>query len=66
MALVDASIAPRVLSASRHTNLLSLAQDPCPPLAELSAPEMRLGGLRVDPCAHAANACVLDQEVGTS
>jgi hypothetical protein len=41
LALADAPAAPQVLSDSRNTILLLLAQDSYPPLAELSAPEMR-------------------------
>lgn len=59
LALADAPSAPLVLSDSRHTMLLLLAQDTYPSLAELSAPEMRLGGLRVDPRTHVANTITL-------
>lgn len=59
LALADAPAAPQVLSDSRNTILLLLAQDSYPPLAELSAPEMRLGGLRIDPRTHVANTITL-------
>ncbi|MGP1665929.1 MAG: TolB family protein, partial [Rhodanobacter sp.] len=59
LALADAPLAPLLLSDSRHTILLLLAQHSYPPLAELSAPEMRLGGLRIDPRTHVANTITL-------
>jgi len=49
LALADAPATSVVLSASQHTTLLLLMQNTYRPLAELSAPEMRLGGLRVGP-----------------
>lgn len=59
LALADAPPAPAVLSDSRQTTLVLLQQDAYPPLAELSAPELRLGGLRVDPRTHVANTITL-------
>ena len=59
LALADAPTPPVVFSDSRHTTLLFLAQDTYLPLAELSAPELRLGGLRVDPRTHVANTITL-------
>lgn len=59
LALADAPAAPQVLSDSGHTILLLLAQDAYPPLAELSAPEMRLGGLRVDLRTHVTHTTTL-------
>ena len=59
MALADAPPAPEVIGDSRHTVLVLLEQSAYPPLAELAAPERRLGGLRIDPRTHVANTITL-------
>lgn len=59
LALADAPPAPEVISDSRQTTLVLLQHDAYPPLAELAAPELRLGGLRVDPRTHVANTITL-------
>lgn len=59
LALADAVPAPEVISDSRQTTLVLLQRDAYPPLAGLSAPELRLGGLRVDPRTHVANTITL-------
>ncbi len=59
MALADAPPAPEVISDSRQTVLVLLQQAAYPPLAELAAPELRLGGLRIDPRTHVANTITL-------
>ncbi|HZY33380.1 MAG TPA: prolyl oligopeptidase family serine peptidase [Rhodanobacter sp.] len=59
LALADAPAAPEVISDSRQTVLVLQEQGAYPPLAELSAPELRLGGLRIDPRTHVANTITL-------
>ncbi|CAM5255965.1 hypothetical protein RLIN73S_02572 [Rhodanobacter lindaniclasticus] len=59
LALADAPPAPQVLHDSRATTLVLLQRDAYPPLAELAAPELRLGGLRVDPRTHVAHTITL-------
>jgi dipeptidyl aminopeptidase/acylaminoacyl peptidase len=47
--LVEAPLAPQVRIDSRGEQLLLLYRDPYKTIAELSEPELRLGGLRVNP-----------------
>lgn len=49
MDLVDAPLAPSVVIDSKGENVLLLYRDAYKSIAELSEPEMRLGGLRINP-----------------
>ncbi|MGH7540325.1 MAG: TolB family protein, partial [Gemmatimonadota bacterium] len=49
VAIVDAPVPPAVSVSPDRTTLLLMERPPLPPIAEVSEPELRLAGLRINP-----------------